>query len=268
MLKKVLIPILLLGLIVWFFFTTKISEGEVGVVYKANGGVETTLNAGYHMIGMFEKVQKYPVRMQTVKTKVNVATSDGKKLELPMTYQLQVDKSKVVDIFKKFGSQNIETVQDSYLKTQLYKVSREVVAKYSVLSIYSNGASKASATITQDFSDNVRKQGFIVTDVTVGTPSVDAATESAINERVKAAQANELKKQELENAKITAQQQLVEAEGLADAKVAEAKGEAQANKEIANSMTDELIKYTEAQARLKFGWVTTQGANSVVTDNR
>lgn len=268
MFKKIFIPIVVIALIVWFFFVTRIPEGQVGVVYKANGGVQTTLNAGYHTTGLFSKVQKYPVRMQTVKTKINVATSDGKKLELPMSYQLQINKDKVVDIFKKFGSSDIETVQDSYLKTQLYKVSREVVAEYSVLDIYSNGASEASATITKDFADNVKQQGFIVTDVTVGTPSADRATEDAINERVKAAQNNELKKQELENAKIEAQKQKVEAEGEAAAKVAKAEGEAKSNKLISDSMTPELIKYTEAQARLKHGWITTTGASTVVTDNK
>lgn len=266
MFKKILIPLIILVIIVWAFFVTRIPEGKVGVVYKANGGVETTLNAGYHVKGLFSKVQEYPVRMDTVKTKITVATSDGKKVELPMSYQLQVDKDMVVDIFKKFGSQDIELVQDSFLKTQLYKVSRGVVSEYSVLDIYSNGASKASTTITKEFSDNVKKQGFIITDVSIGTPTADKSTEDAINQRVQAAQANELKKQEKENAKIEAEKLAIEEQGRADAKLIAAEAEAAANDKIAASMTKGLIEYKEAEARLAHGWVEVTGASTVVTD--
>lgn len=41
---------------------------------------------------------------------------------------------------------------------------------------------------------------------------------------------------------------------------------AEANRIISESITDELIKMTEAEARKKHGWVTVQGADSVVTD--
>ena len=39
-----------------------------------------------------------------------------------------------------------------------------------------------------------------------------------------------------------------------------------AKTQVAESVTDELIRYTEAQAREKHGWVTVNGANTVVTD--
>lgn len=45
-----------------------------------------------------------------------------------------------------------------------------------------------------------------------------------------------------------------------------AEAEAEANKKVAESVTDELIRYTEAQARQKHGWITTNGANTVVKE--
>ena len=46
------------------------------------------------------------------------------------------------------------------------------------------------------------------------------------------------------------------------------KAEAESNRVISSSITDELIHMKEAEARLKFGWVTTTGASTVVTDNK
>ena len=52
------------------------------------------------------------------------------------------------------------------------------------------------------------------------------------------------------------------AEQALEAKEAEA--EAKANKLKANSITDELIRMKEAEARLKHGWVTVQSGNAAV----
>ena len=52
---------------------------------------------------------------------------------------------------------------------------------------------------------------------------------------------------------------------IVHAKIIEAEAEAKANKTIAESITPELIQMKEAEARLKHGWVTVQGADTVVT---
>ena len=48
-------------------------------------------------------------------------------------------------------------------------------------------------------------------------------------------------------------------------KLIEANAEAEANRVIAASITDELIKMKEAEARMEHGWITVQGAGTVVT---
>lgn len=45
-----------------------------------------------------------------------------------------------------------------------------------------------------------------------------------------------------------------------------AEAEAESNRKVAESVTDNLIRYEEAQARKKHGWVTVNGADTVVTD--
>ena len=54
------------------------------------------------------------------------------------------------------------------------------------------------------------------------------------------------------------------AQTAADVELIEAKAEAEANRVIAQSITPELIQMKEAEARLEHGWVTVQGADSVV----
>lgn len=71
---------------------------------------------------------------------------------------------------------------------------------------------------------------------------------------------------EQETAKVQAETALIKAQNEADIKVTAAKAEAEANQLKSASLTPELIQMTEAEARLKHGWVTVQGADATVVD--
>lgn len=58
------------------------------------------------------------------------------------------------------------------------------------------------------------------------------------------------------------------AQAEADVKVIEAQAEAESNRIIAESITPELIQMMEAQARQEHGWVTVQGADAVVVQDK
>lgn len=247
-----------------FIFIEKVPEGKVAVVYTPSGGASKVLDPGWHLLGLFEKTTEYPTRISIIKDKVSVTTTDGKKITMPVRYEMKVDKSKVVGIFKELGSQNIDQIQSGYLYQKLFKASRDTVSKYSVLDIYGTKTSEASAEVTEVMSHSVKELGFIISDVTLGTPEVDKETQQAIDARVKAAQENELKKQELENERIEAEKKEVIANGNAKKKEIDAKADAKANREIAKSITPELIKMKETEARQKHGWVTVEGGTPIV----
>lgn len=247
-------------------FSEKVKEGNVAVVYSPSTGADRVLGPGWHWweLGLFEETQTYPTRITIVEDSLSVSTSDGKKVTMPVKYEMKTDESKVLGIFKELGSQNIESIQEGYLYQKLFKSAREVISGYSVLDIYGTKTSEASAKLTEEFADSTEKLGFIITDVTLGTPELDAATQTAIDARVQAAQ--ELEKLVLEKQIATEQaaKKLIEAKGIADAKIEEARGTAEANELLQKSITPELIRMKEADARLKHGWITTQTGTAIV----
>lgn len=247
-----------------FVFVEKIPEGQVGVVYSPSGGAKKVLNPGWHLVGLFEKTQKYPTRVTIVKDSVTVTTKDGKSIKMPSSYEMKVDRSKVLDIFKELGSQNVEQIQEGYLYQRLFRASRAVVSDYTVLDIYGTKTTEASAKITEQMSKESSSLGFIVTNVVLGTPELDEDTEQAINARVKSAQENELKKQELENEKLEAEKKKVIAEGEKQKKLIEAQAEKEANELLSQSITPEILKMEELAARKIHGWITITGATPLV----
>src|SRR5699024_4323070 len=254
----------LIGIVVLFSFVEKVPEGKVAVVYSPSGGAKEVLNPGWHFIGLFEKTQEYPTRVTILKDKVTVTTNDGKSITMPASYEMKVDRAKVLDIFKELGSQNIEQIQEGYLYQKLFRASRSTVSNYSVLDIYGTKTTEASAKVTELMAKESEGLGFIVTNVTLGTPELDKDTEAAINARVQAAQANELKRQELENERIEAEKKEVIANGEAQKKLIAAEAEKKSNELIEKSITPELLKLREMEARMKHGWITIQGGTPVV----
>lgn len=247
-----------------FVFVERVPEGKVAVVYTPSGGATEVLKPGWHVVGLFEKTTQYPTRIQIIKDNVSVTTTDGKKVTMPVRYEMKVDASKVLGIYKELGSQNIESIQEGYLYQKLFKASREIVSQYSVLDIYGTKTSEASAKVTELMAEEAGKLGFLISDVTLGTPELDEETQKAIDERVKASQENELKKTQLENDRIEAERQKVQAQGKAEAEVEAARGTAEANNIINKSLTPELIEMKEAEARIKHGWVEVLTGEAIV----
>ncbi|MGM0175146.1 hypothetical protein IGI53_002581 [Enterococcus sp. DIV0788_1] len=260
---KVVVAVLLIAVVAVvaaFKFFERIDNGYVGVRYSMNGGIkDEALTQGVKFVGI-DKVIQYPIRLQTIQAeKVSVSTSDGKKTTIDIKYDYKVDPNKAAKMYKEFGNITSEDIESGWLKSKLQKVSREVYAKYSLLDVLSGDSSKVEAEVLTSFAKSVEAKGFEVEDVTLGVPDVDAETQKSIDAIIRAGQENEKAKLDAETAKTKA-----DSEAYKKTKAAEA--EAEANKKVADSVTDELIRYTEAQAREKHGWVTVNGANTVVTD--
>lgn len=264
LISTVIAVIVVLG--VGFAFTERVPEGKVAVVYSPSEGAKEVLNPGWHVLGLLDKTQQYPTRIQIVETKLSVTTKDGKKITMPARYEMKVDREKVLNVFKELGSQNVEQIQEGYLYQKLFKASRETVSQYNVLDIFGTKTSEASLKVTEKMAAGSEELGFIISEVTLGNPDVDKETQRAIDERVKAAQELEKLKLDKQIAQETAEKQLIESQGRANAKIEDARGEAESNRILQESITKDLLKKMEMEARLKHGWVTISGANAVVTD--
>lgn len=237
----------------------KIDNGYVGIEYSMNGGVKkNALNQGVHWVGL-DKVTQYPIKTQTVKQTIALATSDGKKTETEITVSYHVDPARATDIYKKFGNVEIESIEKGWLNQQLTASGRKVLSQYSLLQVVGEESTKVQSSLLEEFRSRADKQGFVIEDISFGTPSLDDQTQKSIDDIIKAGQDN--KKAELE-----AETKQTKAEADAKAKTTSAEAEATANEKINDSINDNTIAYKEAQARNKFGWVTTTGAKGIIVD--
>lgn len=221
-----------------------IGQGHAGVVYNRSHGIEEkALSQGWHVVSPFERVTEYPISTETVKgNKFNVQTKDGKPLKVQVSYDYMNELVKLPSIYNKFKGQDSETIQEGWLQTRLKKATLNVFSQYSVLEVFQHQG-EINAQIEQEFKKLVEPTGFIVDSVTLGAPTPDANTASAIQAVVDAQQKLEQLEIEKEQAKVEAEKARETAKGEADAKIIRAEGEAKANETVKKSISKELTEY-------------------------
>lgn len=292
--------IMVIGLILMIMCTERVPAGYVGVVYSMNGGVaEETLGQGWHLVSPTKKVTMYSIGIeQSYLTATedgdspnddsfSAPSSDGKGLQMELTFTYRYDADKVANTFTRFKGRSGKELLDSFIKPNVISWTKEVTAKYPVTDILGEKRAELNTILSDYLAEKFYPYGIIIENASLINIEVDAETRASITKKVTAQQELELANIEAQTAKIQAEKDkqvaLIEAEkdketaeiqaeqariraqGEADAKKIAAEAEAEANRKIADSLTPELIeklKYEQWNGELP----QVQGSNTPIVD--
>ena len=276
--------VIVVGAAAWAVLAgTYVGQGEVGVVYSMNGGVkEDTLSPGFHFVGPFDKVSDYPVAQQQLVLSNNAADFNEEKLEsdthvdapadggmvkMNMTINYNFIPERVTDLYERFNGMDGEEIVQSKVKNSILAYIKEVTPQFSVMDIYSDKRSEVGQAITEYLNSKLKDEyGIEVSSALIIDVQLDEELQAKVQAKEQAKQ--DAEKAELDKQTAIAQGEAAKAKAEADAQVTitNAQAEAEANRLISESITQELIDMKEAEARMEHGWVTVQGAGSVVTN--
>ena len=290
--KGIIAAILALGVAVTAIICLeRVPVGYVGVIYSAAGVEDQTLAQGWHMLSPLKKVSCFPVSQQQIVFSDDPADygekehddwsidapADGGMVKINLTVNYNFMPDRVVELFNRFNGMNGETLVESRIQNSIIAYVKEVTPQFSVMDIYSDKKSEVNEAITNYLNEKLQDEyGINVASALV----IDVELDDTLMQKVQAkeqakqdAEIAELEKQtamaQAETDKVKAQADadvaLIEAQARADAATIAAEAEAESNRKIAQSITPELIQWQEAQARMEHGWVTVQGADTVVT---
>lgn len=187
-------------------------------------------------------------------------------LQLVFQMSYRFNEGCLVDTYKKFKGMNGEDIVNQRVKTVLKSKVSEITTSHSMMDIYSGNRAQINEEITEYLNNAFMKSyGIEVLDASIVDVHPDNKLKEAIDNRVTALQQKQQAQAEQEKVKVEAETALIKAKSEAEIKRTQAQAEADANKVKAASITDELIEMAEAEARLKHGWVTVQGADTVVS---
>lgn len=260
--------------------TERVHTGYVGVVYSAKGVEQQTISQGWHFMSPLKHVSEFPITQQRVVfsnapsdygTKEHAdwhidAPANGGTIAINLTVNYNFLPEHVVELYTKFGGMDGESLMESKIQNDIIAYVKEVTPQFSVMQIYSDDRAGVNTAITDYLNEKLTAEyGINVSSALI----VDAQPDDTLMQKIRA---KEQAKQDAEIAELNKQTALAQAETdkvkaqtEADVKMIEAQAEADANKVLSESITPELIQMKEAEARLKHGWVTVQGADTVIT---
>lgn len=269
--------IIVFALITFFGCMKKVPAGYAGIIYNMNGGIEDkVLNQGWHWVGPLKEVTTYSIGIEqsylTADSKgdseedesFEVPSSDGKGLQVDLTFTYRYDVETLPRLFTRFKGQSGKEVRDSFIKPNIISWTKEVTAKYPVVEIFGDKRADLNIDLTNYISKKFKQYDIIVENISLIDVRADDNTKKAIQRKITAQQDLEVAQieqktanvqakkdkevaliqaeQQKETAAIKAERQKIEAEGEAEAMRIKAEAEAEANKKIAESLTEELIE--------------------------
>jgi regulator of protease activity HflC (stomatin/prohibitin superfamily) len=245
----------------------RIPANTVGVKVSAIGGVqENTLQTGYHLkMPFIDKVYTLSTSVQTkTMEKITTQTKDGQWLNTNIDVKYRVNKEKAMTVFSNYTT--LKTVNDSVVSPAVQRAIESVTGNYDIYDVLGDKRTEVYEAIDKALKEKFESYDLEFVSFTITDQDAGDEIEAAIkNESVKQKEIDTAK-QEQEKAKVEADTKKVQAQAEADAGIIKAEGEAKANKAKSDSITDNLIRMKEAEAREKHGWVTVNGAGSVITN--
>ena len=284
----ILALVMILGIVGAVICLEKVPAGYVGVVYNMNGGVDgEVLTQGWHLVSPTKKVTTYSIGIEqsylTSDNKgdspdddsFNIPTSDGKTVRVNLEFSYRFDEERVAETFVMFKGKSGESIKDTFIKPKIIAWAQEVSANYPVTDIFGDKRTQINAELDVYLREKFDQYGIIIDTVNFTDISVDAETAAAIQKKVTAQQELELANieaqtamvnanKEKEVAQVAAEKAIVEANAEAEVIRIAAEAEAEANRQIAASLTPELIekiKYEQWDGKLP----TVSGSNAIVS---
>jgi len=254
-----------------FLCAERVPAGYVGVVYDMNGGIEDeTLGQGWHMIAPTKKVTLYSIGIEqsylTAKDtgdspnddSFEVPSKDGKGLKVDLTFTYRYDADKVPSTFTRFRGRSGKEILTTFIKPNIVSWTKEITAKYYVTELLADKRADINTELTDYLKKKFETYGIIIESASVIDITADESTQEAIQKKISAQQDYETAQVEKKTAEVNAEKDKsvasinaekakAEAQGKADAIKIEADAQAAANKEIAKSLTPELIEHEKYQ---------------------
>jgi len=242
------------ALLVFIFCVYKVSPGYSAVVYNMDGGLEDeVLGQGYHFLVPWKKATPYPISTESVfykkadgekdkDTSINIATKDGKQVNVSVTYTYHMDADRLPQVFAKFRGQPIDKIEAGYMKSELLRVINEVTSQYNLMAIVGESRTEINQRVFDGFNKALSDCGIVIETMNISDAVPDQATAEAIQNVINSQNALEKAKIDKQTAEQEAEKRIVEAKGKAESVRIEAEAQAKANELLERSLTDNIIK--------------------------
>jgi len=197
-----------------------IDGGEVGVKVVF-GKVQTeVLESGINLVAPYADIYKYPTRImeftQAENNIIDARVNNGLTIKLDCTAWYNIDKNKVVEIYRQYA-RTLGELESKILLSSLRTVIRNVISKYSSEEVYSTKREQVSNEIEKSLVESVLATGLLINKFLIRSIRLPEEIDKAIQLKISAQQEAEAMQYKKQKAMQEADIKIIEAQGLAKA---------------------------------------------------
>lgn len=242
-----------------FSSCTKVPAGYVGIkvrMYGSQKGVAPeTVGVGRYWDGVNVEYFKFPTYQvnyvythdETEGSDTNeeftFQTKEGMECAVDLGLAMHFETAKVPDMFQTYrkGEEDIRgVVVRNNIRDALNKIAGTMPVEYA----YGEGKSKLLDSVQLTVRNNLSPTGIIIDKVfLIGSIRIPESVKAALDSKVKMTQEAQQKENEVKKAKAQAEIDVAQATGKGQSILVEAQKQAEANRVLAASITEELIRY-------------------------
>lgn len=255
--------------ILFLFSNGSVPTNHVGISYNSlTGSVsQNVLKPGFRLkIPFFESVHVISTEVQeTTLSKVTAQVKTGQFIDVDANIKWRVTPETAYTIYTNY--KELSRIKDSVIQPISQRAIEEVTTRYTLDEIMGAKRAEVNTEIEKALRATFERESITLHSyVSVDMDAGDAYENALANESVKRKEAeaaqHEITKAkalgEAEVANVKAQTAKIEEE--AKQKQIQAEAEAKANATLSASITDNLLRLKEQEARLKHGWVEVVGS--------
>jgi len=237
----------------------KVPAGNVGVkVYLLGGskGVDSeVLTPGRYFIGWNEDLYLFPTFTQNyVWTKdsrpgsetdesFTFQTKEGMAVTADIGISYAIRPESVSTIFQKYR-RGVDEITDTFLRNMVRDALVVEASKLPIESVYGAGKEDLIKSVENRVKSQVNELGINIERIYwINSLELPPEVVGLINAKIGATQKTQQRQNEIEQVKAEAQKAIEEARGLAESVKLRAQAEAEANRIINQSLTDDLVRY-------------------------
>lgn len=243
-----------------------VPANSVGIKFNVFSGVsEQVLLEGMNIKSPFDKVYIIPTEIQTrIVSGLSGQTEDAQWIKIEMDVKYRVSRQNALKVFLDFRT--LENAADNFITPIAQRSIESVTTQYNVMEILGEKRNEAYSLIEEEVKTRLAASGIEFVSLVLTDTDAGAAIELAIEQEAVAKKAVETAMQVQARAQIEADTKVLQAEAAARVAIIEAQAQADANILLSKSITPEILKRMEMEARIKWGWVTIQ-TGSVIVDS-
>ena len=215
-----------------------VDSGERGVLFKRFSGLdkETIYAPGFHVVAPWNTMHVYEVREQQIEETMEVLSSNGLNISVDVTARIHPNFGQVALLHETFAQDYMERL----VRPEVRSSVRQVIGKFTPEELYSTKRDEVQTLITDMLTKTLADNYIDLRAILIRDIELPDKVRTAIEEKLEAEQGSLKYEYILTREKQEAERRLIEAQAKADA-----------NRILAASLSDNILRDKGIEATLE-----------------